>query len=82
MISINLPKAKDVAHNIRRQQRAQEFEPLDAAIAKQIPGTDAQALEQQRQQIRDRYALVQTNIEVAETVDQLYAAIDNSAAVN
>lgn len=82
MLTINLPKGKAIACNLYRQQRSREFEPQDIPIAKQIPGTDVHATDQQRLQIRDRYALVQTNIEVAETVDQLYAAIDNSAAVN
>lgn len=71
MITVDLTKAKDIAHNIRRQKRSEEFEPLDSVLAKQIPGTDAQAVEAQRQQIRERYAQVQLNIDGAQTVEQL-----------
>lgn len=77
MITINLPKAKAVAHEIRRQQRAQEFEPLDAAISKQIPGTDVQTVELQRQQIREHYAQMQVQIDAAQSSDELLALVQN-----
>lgn len=75
MISIDLNKAKTIAHDIRRQQRAAEFQPLDEVIAKQIPGTDTQTIEFQRQTIRDKYVLVQTNIDLAENPDALLVAL-------
>lgn len=77
MITINLPKAKAVAHEIRRQQRAEEFAPLDAAISKQIPGTDIQAIEAERQVIRDKYSTIQTNIDAAKTSDELLTLVQN-----
>lgn len=77
MISINLPKAKAIAHNIRREQRAQEFEPLDQAIAKQIPGTDVPAVEAQRQLIRDKYAALQASIDAATDSDGLLTLVQN-----
>jgi len=76
MIIINLPKAKTIAHEVRRQKRAEEFAPLDEVIMKQIPGTDVQLVETQRQTIRDKYALVQANIDLAETTDALLVALD------
>jgi hypothetical protein len=56
MITINLNKAKTISHEIRRQHRAAEFDPLDQVIMRQIPGTDVVAIETERQLIRDKYA--------------------------
>jgi hypothetical protein len=75
MITINLFKAKAVAHDIRRQRRAEEFAPLDEVIMKQIPGTDVQAVEAQRQAIRDKYAALQSNIDAAEDAQSLRTLI-------
>lgn len=75
MITINLPKAKTIAHEVRRQKRAEEFAPLDEVIMKQIPGTDVQAVEAQRQVIRDKYAEVQINIDSAQDSNELLAVI-------
>lgn len=77
MISINLEKAKTISHNIRRQKRAEEFQPLDEVIMKQIPGTDVQAIEQQRQEIRDRYSIIQTDIDNAVAVEELTTIVNN-----
>jgi hypothetical protein len=77
MITINLPKAKTISHDIRRQKRSEEFEPLDNLIMKQIPGTDVQQVEQQRQLIRDKYATIQTNIDTAESSDELRAIVNS-----
>lgn len=70
-ITINMDKAKTIGHEIRRAKRAEEFAPLDAEIAKQIPGTDTAAVEAQRQGIRDRYAVVQTKIDTATTPEEI-----------
>lgn len=70
-VVVNLTKAKAIAHNVRRELRAKEFAPLDEIIAKQIPGNDYAAIEQQRQTVRDKYAVVQTNIDAATTPEQL-----------
>lgn len=74
MITVNIDKAKTIAHDKRREARAKEFEPYDNAIAKQIPG-QMEGAEAQRQIIRDKYAAMQTAIDVATTVDQLKVAI-------
>ena len=65
MITINIDKAKLIAHAARRAARAKEFEPHDATISKQIPGTSAAEAEAARQVIRERYALVQASIDGA-----------------
>ena len=71
MIKINVAKAKNIAHEIRRVSRAAEFEPHDQVIMKQIPGNDYTAAEQARQEIREKYASIQNNIDQATSVDQL-----------
>jgi hypothetical protein len=71
MIIINMNKAKAIAHEARRAARAAEFEPHDAVIMKQIPGTDAAAAEAARQEIRDKYAALQTQMDAAQTPEQL-----------
>ena len=77
MISINIDKAKAIGHDIRRAVRASEFEPLDSLIAKQIPGIDAQQAETKRQEIRDKYAAMQTEIDAASSVGEIKAAVAN-----
>ena len=74
-ITINLDKAKAIGHDIRRQQRAAEFAPLDKVIAARIPGADIDALEAERQAIRDKYAEVQVSIEAAQTPDEIKMAL-------
>ena len=73
-IVINIPKAKAIAHDMRRVARAQEFAPYDEAIAKQIPG-QAEGAEAARQVIREKYAVIQTAIDAAATPDQIKAAL-------
>jgi hypothetical protein len=68
MISINLNKAKNIAHEKRRAARAAEFAPLD--IKATIP-SEAAAAEAARQAIRDKYAALQNQIDAAADVDQL-----------
>jgi hypothetical protein len=71
MITINITKAKAIGHDMRRAARAEEFKPFDEAIAKQIPGVDAQAAEAARQAIRDKYAALQAQMDAATTADEL-----------
>ena len=68
MIIINLDKAKNIAHDKRRAARAAEFAPLD--IKATIPSEAAQS-EVARQQIREKYAVMQNQIDSAESIDQL-----------
>ncbi len=71
MITINMNKAKDIAHEKRRAARSAEFAPHDEVIMKQIPGVDAQAAEAARQAIRDKYATLQAQMDAAQTADEL-----------
>lgn len=78
MITIDLSKAKTISHNIRRQRRAEEFQPLDEVIMKQIPGTDAAAVEAERQLIRDKYSTIQTDIDAAQSSEELLNLVNNT----
>jgi len=68
MITININKAKSIAHDVRRAARTEEFKPLDVKAT--IPSEAAQA-EIERQAIRDKYATMQAAIDAATTVDQI-----------
>jgi len=72
MISINIDKAKTIAHNKRRAARAAEFAPLD--IKATIP-FEAAAAEAARQVVRDKYAAMQIAIDAAANVDAIKAAM-------
>jgi len=72
----DLNKCKQIGHDRRRQQRAEEFAPYDDVIAKQIPGADAAAAETARSDIRLKYALIQDVIENASTPDEIKTALE------
>jgi hypothetical protein len=72
MITINIDKAKTIAHDKRREARSAEFAPLDVKAT--IP-SEAIAAEAARQVIRDKYAAMQTAIDSATTVDAIKAAM-------
>lgn len=73
MITINLTKAKDIAHEMRRAVRDKEFAPLDLQAT--IPAKAAEA-EAARQVIRDKHAQIQSNINAAASVQELKAIVD------
>ena len=72
MITINIDKAKTIAHNKRREARSAEFAPLD--IKATIP-SEATAAEAARQVVREKYATMQTAIDAALTVEQIKTAM-------
>ena len=67
-IGLNLNKAKEIAHEVRRAKRAEEFAPLDIKVT--IP-SEAQAAEAARQAIRDKYATLQAQMDAAQTAESL-----------
>ena len=77
MITVNLTKAKTIAHDVRRAKRAEEFAPLDEVIMKQIPGADATTAEVSRAGVRTKYATVQTNIDAAADVAALKTVVES-----
>jgi predicted nucleic acid-binding Zn-ribbon protein len=74
-VTVNLNKAKNIAHEKRRQARAAEFAPHDEVIMKQIPGTDLQEIEAARQAIREKYATLQEQMDAAQTPEELKALL-------
>ena len=72
MIQIDLDKAKEISHDKRRAKRADLFKQLD--IEATVPALAEQA-EAKRQIIRDEFAVIQTEIDDAESVDQLKVII-------
>lgn len=75
MITVNIDKAKSIAHDMRRVARTEEFKPYDEIIMKQIPGADAVAAEAARAAIRAKYSDMQSQIEAAATPDEIKAAL-------
>lgn len=75
MITINLEKARILGHGMRRALREQEFKPYDDIIAKQIPGPEAATAEASRQAIRDKYAVIQDQINSASTPEEIKTAL-------
>lgn len=72
MIIVNLDKAKNIAHDIRRQKRSEEFAPLDVQAT--IPAK-AQEAEAERQSVREKYAVIQSQIDSATTPDEIKQAL-------
>jgi len=72
VITINIAKAKSIAHDARRIARSAEFGPLD--IKATIP-SEAAAAETARQVVRDKYAAMQVSIDAATTLDGIKAAM-------
>jgi len=73
MIVVNIDKAKQIAHEMRRDKRAQEFAPLDVKAT--IPSEAVEA-ESARQVIREKYAVIQQNIDAAESPEQIKEALN------
>ena len=72
VITININKAKAIAHDKRRLARSAEFAPLD--IKATIP-SEATAAEAARQIVRDKYAAMQTAIDAATTTAEIKASM-------
>jgi len=72
MIVVNIDKAKAVGHDIRRKERDKEFAPLD--IKATIP-SEAEAAETARQAIREKYAVMQQQIDAAQNADEIKLAL-------
>jgi hypothetical protein len=74
MITVNVDKAKGIAHEVRRAKRAEEFAPLD--IKATIP-SEATAAEEARAVVRAKYAGLQTDIDAAADVVALKGIVEN-----
>lgn len=74
-VGVNMGIAKAIGHEMRRNERAKEFAPLDEQIMKQLPNTDVAAVEAERQAIREKYAVIQQQIDSASTPEQIKEAL-------
>jgi hypothetical protein len=72
-IDVDMPKAKELTHDKRRAKRAAEFGPLD--IEATIPDKQQDA-EAKRQAVRDKYTVIQGDIDSALTPDELKEIIN------
>jgi hypothetical protein len=72
MITINIDKAKAIAHDARRAARTEEFKPLDVQAT--IP-SQAVAAETAREAVRVKYAEMQAAIDAAGAVEEIKAAM-------
>lgn len=79
-VEVDLVKAKEIGHAIRRTKRSEEFAPYDDVIAKQIPGKDAAKAEEARAAIRSKYDAMQTAIDAATTPDEIKTALNEQHA--
>ena len=73
MIQVDMLKAKEIAHEKRREARSLELSPLDVQAT--IPMYTKQA-ELERQVVRDKYAVMQEKIDQAESVEDLKKVIE------
>ena len=78
-VEVDLDQAKSIGHDMRRTQRAEEFQPFDDIIAKQIPGADASEAEANRAQIRFKYDLIQDAIDSASDPEEIKAALGGAS---
>jgi len=77
-VDIDLDKAKQIGHKIRRRKRAEEFAPFDDVIAKQIPGNDFDIAEAERQKIRNKYMGIQAGIDAALTPEEIKDLLESA----
>ena len=73
MINVNIAKAQDIAHGMRRAARSAEFAPLDVKAT--IP-SEAAAAEEARAVIRTKYDDMQVSIAAATDVATLKTIVE------
>jgi hypothetical protein len=73
-LTVDLERARKIAHDLRRQHRDESFRPWDDIVARQIPGRTGEA-EFAREQIRTRDAQSQREIDAATSPEQILALL-------
>ena len=76
-VVVDMPLARDVAHEIRRSYRDKLFAPHDDIIMKQIPGESGEKAEQARVKIREQDAELQKKIDACDKPGKLMQIINN-----
>ena len=75
-VSINMPKAREIGHVMRRAQRQALLAPLDAEINYAVADSAKVAeLDAQRQEIKAANAAMQISIDAASTPESIKAAL-------
>lgn len=72
VVTEQIDRARAIAHDRRRGARSLEFAPLDRKII--IPGEEVEA-EEERVKIREKYAMMQENMDAAPDVGALRALV-------
>lgn len=78
VVTEDVDRAREIAHQTRREKRAAEFKPNDDIIALNIPGTDIKAAEDSRSQTRWKYKVMQDNLDRSKTISELKTALEDS----
>lgn len=75
-VSINMPKAREIGHVMRRAQRQELLAPLDAEINYAVSDSAKVAeMDAQRQEIKAANAAMQTAIDAADTPEEIKIAL-------
>lgn len=76
-VDVDVPKAREIAHTMRREKRETELVPLDKQINIDIADpAKVAAVEVKRKIIREKYAVMQVEIDKAETLDILKTILE------
>ena len=76
VVTVNMPKAREIGHALRRAQRQALLAPLDAEINYAVSDSAKVAeLDAQRQEIKAANAAMQTAIDAANTPEAIKAAL-------
>ena len=76
-IKVNIEKAKEIAHEKRREARAEEFKRLDEEITINIANPDkVKEIEAEREAVREKYVEIQNSIDSSTTTDELKSIIE------
>ena len=78
VVTEDVDRAREIAHQTRREKRAAEFKPNDDIIALNIPGTDIKAAEDARSQTRWKYKVMQDDLDRSKTISELKTALEDS----
>lgn len=73
MVKVDIIKARDIAHSIRRSKRDNEFISIDGNIVNVVVTDTA---ESDRVALRTKYASMQNDIDAASTTEELNTIIN------
>jgi len=75
-VSVDMPKARDIGHAMRRAKRESELAPLDKEMNINLTSpTKLAEIEAGRRAVRDNYAAMQVEIDAADTPAEILSVI-------